>query len=248
MCNCTSRPLGAEALAKHSWNDVQRDDSWWHCRRLLQLLTLKYLEDKDYYQHWEQRLMLVLAAVECGSTEAVLWLMPLEGLLAEISQRVMQFPWDSQSAKGSDLQLQADLVRELTIFAHATAVCSINLRSYRAPVRLHGIQKWYTQIYLTNPQCSYPGCLQLLPCPRILTSPGIMGRFVVGNKDARTRSPSTRCFISDRPQAYDCLVDWIRRQDADPTIFNTFMWFARLFHACKACTSKAGRGKWRENF
>jgi hypothetical protein len=36
MLACTSRPPGAEKLAKNAgWSRKLRDDNWWHCRRIL---------------------------------------------------------------------------------------------------------------------------------------------------------------------------------------------------------------------
>jgi hypothetical protein len=52
-----------------------------------------HTDEKSRYQ-FEERLLMLLAAIEGGSTEALLWLMPLEGLLREISQSALYKEWD----------------------------------------------------------------------------------------------------------------------------------------------------------
>jgi hypothetical protein len=247
MCACTSRPVGAE-VEYSGWNQLARDDNWWHCRRLLQMLAVKYLDDADYYQSFELKLMLVLAAIECGSTEVMVWLIALEGLLVELSQRITQFEWDPSSVGSSDHKYQADLLREFTGFAHAVALCTLSLRSYRE--QSGTIQKWYTAVFLSEPRCSNPGCLQLLPNPRVLTSGQAREHFVVGNRDPRAGSRMVRSFISkNRRRIYGCLRGWMKNWDLNPTTFNFFLWFSEIYHGQgSACTTRAGRGKWAENF
>lgn len=250
MCGCTTRPTEAEvegsSVVFSRWSKLVRDDNWWHCRRLLQMLALRYLDDEGYYQSFELRLMLVLAAIECGSTEVMVWLIGLEGLLVELSQRVMRSEWDPSTVQLSDRKYQADLLRELTVFAHAVALCNLSLRSYRE--QSGTIQKWYTAIFLVEPRCSNPGCLQLLPSPQVLTS--YEHQFVVGIRDPRVGCHMVRSFISkNRKRIYNCLRSWLKNWDLGPTTFNFFLWFSKIFHGQgTACTTRAGRGKWRENF
>lgn len=41
LLNCIARPEGADEISDFHARPLVRDDDWWHCRRLLQLLGLR---------------------------------------------------------------------------------------------------------------------------------------------------------------------------------------------------------------
>jgi hypothetical protein len=80
MASNVKRTVEAEIETKWSWSKLARDDNWYHCRRLLQMLAHICEMRQADYEEYEMKLVMLLAAVKCGSTEAVLWLVPLEGV------------------------------------------------------------------------------------------------------------------------------------------------------------------------
>jgi hypothetical protein len=71
----------------------------------------------------------------------------------------------------------------------------------------------------------------------------------VGTMEVRAGCQRVRSFISEnREHLYTCLVDWFRDRSPDPTLIGAFIWSSGSFHVDSACTSRAGRRKWPENF
>jgi len=54
---------------------------------------------------FEERLVSIFSAIENGSPEALLWLLPLEGLLEEISRAVMNAP-EQQPKSGEAAEVE----------------------------------------------------------------------------------------------------------------------------------------------
>jgi hypothetical protein len=112
MSSCDTRPAGADQIPANpgwrwKWLAISRDDDWWHRRRLLQMIfhfCPSHFDEKSRCR-FEERLLMLLAAIEGGSTEALLWLMPLEGLLREISQSALQ----KESDQGNDTKTEVIL-------------------------------------------------------------------------------------------------------------------------------------------
>lgn len=74
MSGCTTRPEGEGHLPYDvQWCTIARDDDWWHARRLLQMLVFRYSLPEQTHCKIERQLIMLLAAIEGGSTEAVLW-------------------------------------------------------------------------------------------------------------------------------------------------------------------------------
>ena len=251
MCECTSRPEGADLLPSLavSWSLVARDDDWWHCRRLLQMLAIKYSIPTLQHQGHELRLMMVLAAVEGGSTEPLPWLIALDGLLKTVSGEVQRLNLDEDS----DPRIRDELLAALITFAHGTALNSIVLRFYQTYERHkptnapYNFQKWYKIIYQFDPRCASPTCLRLLPSPRSLTKNANRGLFSVGVRDCRSGYARVRAFISrNRSMIYTCLVSWMRGRDPHPALIGAFLWYSGICHADSSC--RAARGKWLTNF
>ncbi|KAF8860616.1 hypothetical protein BDZ45DRAFT_741281 [Acephala macrosclerotiorum] len=75
--NIVSLRTAEEAIREHpifphGGQRLVRDDDWWHCQRPLQVLAPKCSLDTDEYCVLEQRPVILLTAVEGGSTEGVL--------------------------------------------------------------------------------------------------------------------------------------------------------------------------------
>lgn len=86
----------------------------------------------------EERLISIFAAIECGSPEALLWLLPLEGLLEETSRAVMKAP-ERQPKSGEaaevERRVRQDLLRDFISFGHSVALQSLFLRVESIEVR-----------------------------------------------------------------------------------------------------------------
>lgn len=110
---CNARPPFQKYGSKGSWLSTLKDDDWWHFRRLLQMLVERYSLERSVGQILEQRLMIVLGAMEGRFTEAVLWLIPLEGLLKELSQYVRKLNKTTSPLLETELAIQQELLRDL---------------------------------------------------------------------------------------------------------------------------------------
>ncbi|CZR59126.1 uncharacterized protein PAC_09018 [Phialocephala subalpina] len=259
MRACTSRPPGADKLAQHvDWGSVLRDDNWYHCRRLLQMIAQRCQFTDETYSMFEQQLMMILAAIEGGSTEAVVWVIPLEGLLTRISKHAGQQYEKLDPKDRHSRRVQAEQIRELVAFAHGVAQCNAALRFHwrrsnsggsggKAPTDVPTSVKWYAMLYRCDPRCSRLECLKLLPSPRAMKENKNRDTFSVGVVDARTGSRMVRSFIAaNRSQISPCLVGWVRDRDPQPALVCTFQWYGQRFHTQTPC--KHLRGKWEENF
>jgi hypothetical protein len=245
MAGCVSRPaLAQEARFTTAWSELTRDDDWWHCRRLVQMLATRHPQAE--YQALEQRLMMVLAATESGSTEALMWLAALEGLLRELSSQVR--------ADGGHDATRDELLEELSLFARGVALNNLALRCPARRVNVNktsvntpwNVQIWYAILLRLNLRCASPGCTRPLPHPSSLTRES-SSAFSVGTQQARIGTRRARSFISEnRAEGYACLVNWILTREPHPALVAAFLWYGELFHVDVWC--KAGRGKWAENF
>lgn len=246
MRACTSRPPQALEHNLYSlWSVLARDDDWWHCRRLLQMLA-RNPDLATICNTIERRLMLLLAAFEGGSTEGVLWIPALAGLMQQLSQEARKLA-DSTEADA--------LIQELAIFAHGTALCSLTLRFHTQRLNSNkvrsivpwDVQTWYAMLYEARGHCGSTSCIERLPHPREVTSRETSSTFSVGVRDSRMGSRPVRAFISvNRPEAYPCLVTWLRTREPHPALVTAFLWFGAIFHTEKWC--KGSRGKWAENY
>lgn len=54
------------------------------------MLVQLSLLGEDTHRSFQRRLMMLLAAIEGGSSEALLWLIPLEGVLKDISKQALR--------------------------------------------------------------------------------------------------------------------------------------------------------------
>ncbi|KAK0105405.1 hypothetical protein ONS95_004222 [Cadophora gregata] len=251
MMACTSRPLNISkrvtvTTAPIGWSRETGHDSWFHCRRLLQMLAQKSKLLAEDHQSFEIRLMLLLAAIEGGSTEALLWLVPLEGLLQEISIHIIQLgPLSS-----AEETCRRDLCRELMTFVHAVTLNSLSLRCYFGQDRDNtNIQAWYDTVTKCEPRCFTRWCQQPPPAPRLITNSRISRDvFAVGCNDTRLGDSKVSLFISsNRRPIHPCLICWFRMYIPDPTLICAFMWFGGIHHVYSACTSGSGRHKERDN-
>jgi hypothetical protein len=251
MSGCETRPAEAERILSRpdwSWSTlaIYRDDDWWHCRRLLQMIAQRCSFHHNQYRGFEERLLQLLAATEGGSTEALLWLMPLEGLLREISQSAL----GKDSSPGIRITLS-----ELTIFVHGVTIRNLMLRTVSAktsngppepPLKL---QKWYTALFKMDPRCSNQACLRLLPSPRTVRTDNSRHLIAVGVKDPRAGIKEARAFISsNRGTIYDCIVKWLPRRSPEPILLCAFFWFGTMTHVLASCSNKAGRGVYKTYF
>jgi hypothetical protein len=57
-----------------TWLTKARDDDRWHCRQLLRLIAQSWAFHLDEHRRFEEGLLMLLAAIEGGSTEALFWL------------------------------------------------------------------------------------------------------------------------------------------------------------------------------
>ena len=250
MMQCTTRPpsIAQKSTEVSGWTTEIRADDWLHCRRLLQMLAQRFELGKEDYHNFEGRLMMLLAATEGGSTESALWLLPIEGLILEISTAVIQLP-----ARASEIRQRQDLLREFASFVHAATIQSMSLRCFwrrdaRKANEPWNKQKWYDVVTRFEPRCATRWCLRPLPDPRVVTQNN-MGVFSVGCNDARSGDPTASLFISDnRRPIYGCLVGWFRIFGIDPTLVNAFFWFGGIYHTESVCTSGSGKHKERENW
>ncbi|RDW94515.1 hypothetical protein BP5796_00278 [Coleophoma crateriformis] len=130
MCDLVSRPANLDTehevfLASftgcRSYNSLDLIlDNWWHCRRLLQMLKLRYsLSDNDYHES-EINLIMVLAMIEGGSDDPFPWLFVLDGLLASIGRLVMSTGTTERESVDRNR-----LIEELILFAHGTAISTV---------------------------------------------------------------------------------------------------------------------------
>ncbi|KAG4414529.1 hypothetical protein IFR04_012330 [Cadophora malorum] len=239
------------------WSSNVRDDNWWHIRRLVQMLVQRYALEHEMSMLVERRLMLVFAAIEGGYTEAVLWLIPLEGLLKGFSRYISMRNNTHNLPSETELAIQQELLRELTTFCHGLAATNLILRFHVMDPRSSSKSRmpkdmnlaWYTMVFNVKSACHLRSCHRLLPHPRLTSEKCERGALLVsiGTDDARTGSSRARSFIStDRGRGgiYPCLVSWHFYREPHPALLSAFLWFAGIYH--KAC--KALRGKFKENF
>jgi hypothetical protein len=57
-----------------------RDDNWYHCRRLLQMISQRFHFTQKTHTLFKWQLMMILAAIEGGFTELAVWVVALEGV------------------------------------------------------------------------------------------------------------------------------------------------------------------------
>lgn len=246
MCAQTERPQGA-ARQQKKFTKAIRDDNWYHCRRILQLLfakaDLKYNTLVDAEKHF----IAWLAMMETGTNEPLHWMTSFDGLLNHVWGQV------NNIVAKEDVAGCGRIMEELVLFAHGAAICTIAIREQcmastvaelsDEPTRL---QKWYGRIYKFDPRCASPQCLRLLPSPATLESSAIREAFSIGTIDARIGRPAIRAFISkDRKHAYMCLVELLQRYPPDSTLVGVFYWYSHIYHlgGCKPLC-----GKWITNF
>ncbi len=172
------RTVEAEIETKWSWSKLARDDNWYHCRRLLQMLAHICEMRQADYEEYEMKLIMLLAAVECGSTEAVLWLVPLEGVLKELFSKFTCCAKTSTKKVKAHSRIVQELLRELTAFTHGVALNSLALRFHwkwqtgtyeKGPavaMRVATEHRWYSMLYHFDLNCLNSECHRLLPEPR----------------------------------------------------------------------------------
>jgi hypothetical protein len=243
MCSCTARPAGAEVHKMVSlWSPLIRDDNWWHCRRLTQMLAVEC--PTIACDAFEQQLMLLLAAFEAGSTEGVLWIPALAGLTRQLSREV----------QGAGERAE-ELVQELATFAYAVALNNLSLRFYARRLDTNkvraimpwDVQVWYSTLYHIGVACDSSMCIEPLPHPRELTTRVTSKLFSNGSRYVRLGCRAVRSPISqNRPEAFPCLITWLRTYEPHPALVAAFLWFGTVYHVMPFC--KAGRGKWADNF
>jgi hypothetical protein len=257
MSECITRPQGAENLPYQiKWCKVARDDDWWHVRRLLQMLAFRYSMPKETHQEFELQLMLLLAAVEGGSTEAIMWVIGLEVVLGDVAQEVKSSSFFSDVSSENERKLQESLLQALATFVHSVAITNLVLRCH---YRYHGMvrdqaqptpaQKWYSSIYNTDPRCAHLECLRLLPHPSTVKLNKFRQTLSIGTWDARTGYRLARYFISGHTRlgpVYRCLQQFFENYEPHPILINAFLWYGELYHADSSC--KAARGKMLQNF
>jgi hypothetical protein len=107
-----------------AWLAKARNDDWWHCRQLLRLIASCAFH-LDEHRRFEEGKLMLLAAIEGGSTEALFMADPLEGLLRDISQSELRR--EPQGAGGhTDVE---ERLRELATFVHGAASRNLMLRT-----------------------------------------------------------------------------------------------------------------------
>lgn len=255
LCSQVSRPASVKNLPKNAirfkrLESEVRDDNWYHCRRLMQLLAQLATFSVDEATRHETNLMLVLAAVEAGTSEPLPWLVVLDGALKKLWHET------KGSSGGHELRTLKLVMEELTVFAHATAIKSLEGRFESFGEANPGLTSesqpsdlvcWYAMLYEINSRCANSQCCKLLPHPSGVKAP-IRGVFSVGTREARVGHPSIRAFISEnREWAYPCLVfdsdiSWRRPHSV---LIAMFFWYSEIFHlgGCRPL-----RGKWAMNF
>lgn len=196
--------------------------------------------------------MMLLAAIEGGSTEAVLWFIPLEVVLGEISRRVKNSSFLSRQQSQQEKRLQDSLLNALASFVYGVALNNVAFRCYyqylitkKDKSEPSPLQKWYTSIYNSDPRCAFPECLRLLPYPSLVRMNQVRKSFSIGMLDARTGCRMARSFISGRTRMgpiYVCIASWTAIYEPHPIMINALLWFGNVFHADSSC--KAARGKW----
>ncbi|RDW87404.1 hypothetical protein BP5796_03098 [Coleophoma crateriformis] len=140
---------------------------------------LNAIPEKDY-QYYKRMLVLVLAAVEGGSTEALLWVIVLEGLMKDLSEYVKGCTSKRQAAEHGGETACDEVLRELVLFAHVVALNSITLRSHAKRDRKSGLG-----VPIPN----------AIACSRILAKsaqkPGVLSLSVLSTQDegAQRRGP-----------------------------------------------------------
>jgi len=256
MGECTSRPSTSKFVRDNpAWSIYSRDDDWWHCRRLLQMLVYCGAIVEDAYITFEVRLLSLLAATEGGSSEVLIWIIALEGLLRELSEYIKQRN-NNEDTSRSTISTQQELLRELCSFSHAVAMTNILLRfglSHRPtknPLRFNApytLQKWYTLLYMVDAHCAYPGCCGLLTSPREVKA-GARSCFSVSVLYSRTGSRRARSFISGRKSIFWCPVTWLVYYEPTAPLIGLFIWYAEIFHPRGKYPCKESRGKWRQMF
>jgi hypothetical protein len=225
------------------WSAKVRDDDWWHVRRLLQMLCKLSSPGDDLHSSFERRLQLLLAAIEGGSSEALLWFLPLEGVLKDISKHSMRsdYPYRDDCAKST--RARVEVFRELCASVHAVALQNTMLRTYPRRDRPNSnapwnAQKWYAFVHGHNPRCANPCCLRLLPSPRIVTTQLSRGLFTVGTMEVRAGCRRVKSFISEnREHFYTCLVDWFSRSKSRSNLDRCFH-LVQWFFSCRFCMHK----------
>ncbi|KAH8791669.1 hypothetical protein BGZ57DRAFT_874959 [Hyaloscypha finlandica] len=258
MAACNSRNFQKHHTTAAPWSTNLRDDDWWHFRRLLQMLSKRYALEDEVCAAFERRMMMVLAAMEGGFTEAVLWLIPLEGLSKHFSWYISMRNKTTGSLTEPELALQQELLRELLTFSHGLALQNLTLRFHAkdpranesSPLPKNMLLVWYTMIYQAKQTCHLRSCHRPLPHPRQITETTMRGAMLsVGLNDTRSGSSRSRSFISnDRGIGgiFPCLYTWFRGRDPHPALLRAYLWFGGIFHSRGGC--KARRGKWRENY
>jgi hypothetical protein len=79
-------------------------------------------------EDFEVSLLLILAATEGGSTEAIMWLMPLEGLLRRISIHAKKSAEVLRHTNKPQTRMCQELLQELITCAYGVALCNVALR------------------------------------------------------------------------------------------------------------------------
>jgi hypothetical protein len=253
LCSQTARPASVETLAGNAMifgklDTEVRDDNWYHCRKLIQLLTeFGKCSVSDATQH-ETCLMLVPAAVEAGTSEPLPWLIVLDGALKQV------WRWVKYSGDKDKFRVLKLVMEDLVVFAHGTAVNSIACRFERHRLNPQftlvnqpsDLVRWYAMLFKVDPWCANSQCFQLLPGPSELTGASIRDVFSFGTREARVGHPAIHKFISEnRKFGYPCLANLLGFRQPHSVLVALLYWYSHVFHlhGCRPM-----RGKWAMNF
>lgn len=244
MSTMVDPPIGARGdIQGTSWSATARDSSWWQCRELLAKLADEAPFRNGEIEWFERQIMLLLAAVEGGSTEAVAWLIPLDGLLRQLSRRLKQY-YAATATTGRVLVKPLSTLTNLTTLVHAVALNNLLLRLKvrRVPENdaVWKVQAWYAMLFRMEPGCANHCCLRDLP-PPLLVGRNVGGMFSVGARECRAGA------CPREEDKFPCLVSWLRYEAGNPVMLLAFNWVAEIFHTVGGCRYP-GRMKWPENF
>jgi hypothetical protein len=108
---------------------------------------------------------MLLDAIEGGSSEALLWFIPLEGILKNISKHAARCA-QSDAYASCTPRARGEAFRELYAFVHAVALQNVVQRTYPRRDRPNStapwnVQKWYTFLHGHDPRCANDCCLAL---------------------------------------------------------------------------------------
>ncbi|KAK0115497.1 hypothetical protein ONS96_013951 [Cadophora gregata f. sp. sojae] len=253
MCATIARPAGmddldAKALFFGQVSQPLQEDNWYHVRRLLQLMEKIAKLEAAIAERFHMDLMLILAAIEGGTSDPIPWFIALDGVLKSLWAAVKN---STNSTSGSVLRL---VMEELTVFSHGTAVLAVARRfeihsldvKDAITAKASNVTSWYSTLFRYDPRCANSQCLRLLPAPAIAKTAAIRQAFSVGTQEARIGHPAIRAFISrNRLHGFPCLLFFILFRRPHGTLVGVFYWLSHMFHV-QGC--KSSRGKWWANF